>query len=126
MHIIEILVIDSDPAHASRIDVLLGDAHRVDRIAHDVAVAHISREDMSRYAAVIVALTDDASTLSDMYRMGAYVLLYIAQLCPEVLPRVIVMTPEAKLAGTAPPLTRVLIEPVTDEQLLAAVRAASV
>ena len=124
MHITEILVVDSDPAHRTGIeDPLVRAGYRVDRITHDTAVAHISREDMSRYAAVIVALTEEPSTLSDTYRLGEYVLHYLAQLCPEVLPRVVVTTPDAQLARTASPLSRVLIEPATDEQLLAAVRA---
>lgn len=124
MHISEILIVDSDVAHATAIhDSLVRAGHRVDRISHDAAVAHISRENMSRYAAVVVALKDEPSTLSATYRLGEYVLHYLTQLCPEVLPRVVVTTPSAQLAGTASPLSRVLVEPSTEEQLLAAVSA---
>lgn len=124
MHITEILVVDSDPAHRTGIeDPLVRAGYRVDRITHDTATAHISREDMSRYAAVVVALTDEPSTLSDTYRLGEYVLHYLAQLCPEVLPRVVAVARSTELAGAAAPVGRVLIEPVTGEELLAAVRA---
>ncbi|HYI12282.1 MAG TPA: hypothetical protein VEK57_24730 [Thermoanaerobaculia bacterium] len=124
MHITEILVVDSDPAHRTGIEgALLRAGYRVDRIPHDTAVAHISREDMSRYAATVVALTDEPSTLSDTYRLGEYVLHYLAQLCPEVLPRVVVVARSEELAATATPVGRVLIEPVTDAELLAEVRA---
>lgn len=124
MNIIEILVVDSDPAHRTGIeDPLVRAGYRVDRITHDAAVAHISREDMSRYGAIVVALTDEPSTLSDTYRLGEYVLHYLAQLCPEVLPRVVVVARTTELAGAAAPVGRVLIEPVTDTELLAELRA---
>lgn len=127
MDIIEILLVDSDPAHSRGIeDPLVRSGHQLDRITHDAAVAHISREDMSRYTAVIVVLADEPSTLSDTYKLGEYVLHYLAQLCPEVLPRVIVVTPDAQLAKTVSPLSRVLLEPVAEEALLAAVSAAMV
>lgn len=123
----EILVVDSDPAHRTGIEgALLRAGHRVDRITHDAAVAHISREDMRRYAAIVVALTDEPSTLSDTYRLGEYVLLYLAQLCPEVLPRVVVVAQSGELAAAATPVGRVLIAPVTDAEVLAEVRAAIV
>ena len=127
MQIAEILVVDSDPAHQPPgEDPLVRAGYRVDRIPHDTAVAHISREDMSRYAAVVVALTDEPSTLSDTYRLGEYVLHYLAQLCPEVLPRVVVVARSTKLAGAAARAGRVLIEPVTDAELLAALHAVMV
>ncbi len=120
----EILVVDSDPAHRSCVeDPLLRAGYRVDRITHETAVAHISREDMSRYAAIVVALTDEPSTLSDTYRLGEYVLHYLAQLCPEVLPRVVVVARSAELAGAAAPVGRMLVEPVTDAELLAQICA---
>lgn len=124
MRVLQLLVVDSDHAHRTGIEnLLLRAGYRVDRITHDAAVAHISREDMSRYSAIVVALTDAPSTLSDTYRLGEYVLHYLAQLCPEVLPRVVVMTPDATLAGKASPLSMVLVEPVTGERLLEVVSA---
>lgn len=120
----EILLVDTDPAHGGRIEESLVRAgYVVDTITHEAAVAHISREDMSRYAAVIVALTDEPSTLSDTYRLGEYVLHYLEQLCPEVLPRVVVTTPSAELARTASPLSRVVVEPAAAEELVAEVRS---
>lgn len=124
MHPAQILVVDSNPAHRSGVaDPLLRAGYLVDRITHDTAVAHISREDMSRYAAIVVAVTDEPSSLSDTYRLGEYVLHYLAQLCPEVLPRVVVVARSTELAEAAAPVRRVLIEPVAEEELLAEVRA---
>lgn len=124
MHITEILVVDSDPAHTTRLEgALVGAGYKVDWIIHETAVAHISREDMSRYAAIVVALTDQPSTLSDTYRLGEYVLHYLAQLCPEVLPRVVVVASSTDLARAAAPVGRVLVGPVAEEELLAEVRA---
>jgi DNA-binding response OmpR family regulator len=124
MHSTEILVVDSDPTCRSRVaDPLLRVGYLVDRITHDTAVAHISREDMSRYAAIVVVMTGEPSTLSDTYRLGEYVLHYLAQLCPEALPRVVVVARSSELAEAAARVGRVLIEPVTEEELLAEVRA---
>lgn len=119
-----ILLVDTDPAHRTAIEKpLVRAGYRVDTIAHESAIAHISREDMRRYSAVVVALTNEPSTLSETYRLGEYVLHYIGQLCPEVLPRVVVVARSAELAGATPPVGGVLIEPVADAELLAGLRA---
>ena len=119
-----ILVVDTDPAHRMSIeDALVRAGYRIDAITHEAAIAHISRADMGGYAAVVVALTDEPSTLADTYRLGEYVLHYLAQLCPEVLPRVVMTTRSAQAARTASPLSRVVVEPVTAEELLAEIRA---
>lgn len=95
----------------------------MESIAHEEAVAHISREDMSRYGAVIIAASDEPSTLSASFRLGEYVLHYMTQMCPEVLRRVIVVAPRP-LPPSFAPAARVLIEPYGVSELVAAIDGA--
>lgn len=120
-----VLLIDSDAGHRRGLEEALAPGgHAVESISHDSAVAHLSREDMSRYAAVVVVVKDEPSTLSSTYRLGEYVLHYMEQLCPEVLGRTIVVTPLERLADDIPSACRVLLEPVSGDVLLAAVSGA--
>ncbi|MFZ2493895.1 MAG: hypothetical protein WA208_20640 [Thermoanaerobaculia bacterium] len=120
----EILLIDSDAAHRETIEnPLLAAGYRVDAIAHGDAVAHISREDMSRYSAVLVTLTEEPSSLAASHQMGEYVVHFISQLCPEVLPRVIAMTALEIVSTSVASRCRIVCEPMESDQLLAAVRA---
>lgn len=117
-----VLLIHSDAARRSAVEEPLRAAgYAVETIAHESAVAHISRSDMSAYDAVVVALGDEPSTLSSMFRMGEYVLHFIGQLCPAVLPRVIVLMPVTYDGTGVPAECAAVQEPVSPKELLAAI-----
>ncbi|HEX8409421.1 MAG TPA: hypothetical protein VF883_11185 [Thermoanaerobaculia bacterium] len=120
----EVLVVDADPSHRQLIErPLLQAGYRVDAITHGEALGHISREDMNRYAAVVVAAVDPSATVTSRPRAGEYVLQCIAQLSPETLPRVVLLAPDQRSAATSPKSYRILVEPIEATQLLTAVRA---
>lgn len=116
-----VLLVDSDAAGREALAASLEKLDcAIEPIAHEDAVAHISREDMSRYAAVIIAASDEPSTLSSSFRLGEYVLHYMTQMCPEVLRRVIVVAPRP-LPPSFAPAGRVLIEPYSVSDLVSAI-----
>lgn len=118
-----VLVVETEGAHQQPlVGPLVRAGYDVDTVAHDGALAHISREDMDGYGAVLIAMADRPSTLADAYRLGEYVLHYIAQTCAHILPRVIAVTPGLRLLNAAQ--ARVLAEPWEEEQLLELVRRA--
>jgi hypothetical protein len=112
-----LLAVETDGAHQQPLTAALVRAgYDVDTVPHDSALGHISGADMDGYGAVLIAMSERPSTLSESYRLGEYVLHYITQTSPHILPHVIAVTPAIHLLRTTE--AHVLAEPWQEEQLL--------
>ena len=117
-----VLIVESDGDQGAAVAAICaGGAFAVDVVPHELALAHISKH-AARYDAIIVRVAAEPSTLSAADRMGEFVLRYVAQAQPDLLPRTVIVTSLASEERARFPLVRdVVDDPFDAGTLLAAV-----
>lgn len=119
----DVLLIDSDVTHRQAIEQpLVRAGYEVDAITHAEMLAHVSREDMGRYAAIVVAQINPDASVTSRSRAGENVVQYLAQFSPEVMTRVILLTAEQRF-GSGGQGYRVLADADAESHLVTMIAA---
>lgn len=118
----DVLLIDSDEAHCTRLARLLASAgYEVESTPHEAALQRLQQD--SLFDAVILCAKPEPSTLSPQDRLGEFVLRYMTHVVPALLARTIVLTTLESGDERFPGACAALAEPVADDELLATLAA---
>jgi hypothetical protein len=118
----KILIIDSDQGHAAALVAALEGAElSAVVVPHESALAQLS-DRKTAWETLVVCASSEPSTLSAEVRLGEFVLRFVAQTLPHLLPRTIILS--ALPPGHAFPSVRAVFdEPFDTDRLIAEVRA---
>ena len=119
-----LLIVDSDVTHGHMLATVFSPAgYRVDVVPHQEALAVLSERGRA-YENVVVRATPEQSTLSAADRLGEFVLRYLSQTIPELLPHTVVLTTLPEARRNFPAVRAVIEEPFDLAALVAEVAAA--